>query len=63
MENNDIIGRCKPKSHQSIFKTDDDNVVTEPGSISNSFNNFFVNIGSKPASNINILEKITLNFF
>ena len=40
------------KSQQNIFKTDDGDVVTEPDSISNSFNNFFVDVGPKLASNI-----------
>ena len=38
---NCVIGRCKSKSQQNIFKTDDGDVVTEPDRIYNSFNNFF----------------------
>ena len=49
---NGIIGRGKSKSQQSTFKTDDGGVVTEPEIISNSFNNFFVDIGPKLASQI-----------
>ena len=36
--------------NQNIFKTDDGDVVTEPDNISNSFNNFFVEVGPKLAS-------------
>ena len=46
------MGQCKSKIQQNIFKTDDGDVVTEPDSISNSFNNFFVDVGPKLASNI-----------
>ena len=51
---NDIIGRCKSVSQKkkSTFKTDDGYVVNEPDKISNSFNDFLVNIGPKLASGI-----------
>ena len=49
---NGIIGRCKSVSQQSTFKTDDGHVVSESEKISNSFNDFFVNIGPKLASGI-----------
>ena len=49
---NGIIGRCKSGSQQSTFKTDDGKKVTEPDEVSNSFNDFFVNIGPKLASGI-----------
>ena len=44
---NGIIGRCKSVSQQSTFKTDDGDIDNEPDKISNSFNDFFVNIGAK----------------
>ena len=37
---------------KSTFKTDDGHVVNEPDKISNSFNDFLVNIGTKLASGI-----------
>ena len=46
------MGRCKSASQQSTFKTDDGHIVNEPDKISNSFNDFFVNIGPKLASGI-----------
>lgn len=49
---NGMIGRQKTVSQQNTFKTDDGNVVTEPDNIANYFNNFFVDIGPKLASNI-----------
>ena len=49
---NGIIGRHKTASQQNTFKTDGGNVVTEPDNIANCFNNFFVDIGPKLASNI-----------
>jgi hypothetical protein len=49
---NGIIGRDKTAKQQSTFKTDDGNIVTEPDSIADYFNNFFVDIGPKLASNI-----------
>ena len=48
-----IIGRCRSVSQQSTFKTGDGDIVNEPDKISNSFNDFFVNIGPKLASGIN----------
>ena len=36
----------------NVFKTDDGDVVTEPDTFSNSFNNFFVDVGPTLASNI-----------
>ena len=50
---NTIIGKRKTEKQQSTFKTDSGNIVSEPESISNSFNDFFVNIGPKLASEIN----------
>ena len=49
---NGIIGRCKSVSQQSTFKTDGGHVVNEPDKVSNSFNDFFVNIGPKLTSGI-----------
>ena len=49
------------QSQQSIFKTDDSDVVTEPDSISNSFNTLLVNIGPKLASAIK--KKVGKNYF
>ena len=47
-----VIGRCKSVSQQSTFKTDDGDIVKQPDKISNSFNYFFINIGTKLASDI-----------
>ena len=49
---NSVLGRGKKQSTQNKFKDDDGNVVIDPESISNQFNDFFVNIGPKLASNI-----------
>ena len=42
----------KKQSTQNKFKDDDGNVFIDPENISNQFNDFFVNIGPKLASNI-----------
>ena len=49
---NGIIGRCTSVSQQSTFKADDGDIVNEPDKISNSCNDFFVNIEPKLASGI-----------
>ena len=49
---NSIIGRGTKKSLQSNFRIDDTKNITEPKTISNAFNNFFVDIGPKLASKI-----------
>ena len=49
---NNIIGRGKKQSLQSNFKDESGKVLTNPQDIANSFNDFFVNIGPKLASNI-----------
>ena len=47
-----IIGRGRNKPQQSNFKTEETSNITEPKTISNTFNNFFVDVGSKLASKI-----------
>ena len=42
----------KKRLRKTRVKTDDGDEVTEPDSISNAFNDFFVNIGPKRASTI-----------
>lgn len=54
---NHIIGRGKNKTPQSKFKTDNGENILNPQEISNEFNNFFVNIGPKLASNISNIGK------
>jgi len=49
---NDIIGRGKKQSSQSKFTDEYGNVLTDPTDIANGFNDFFVNVGPKLASNI-----------
>ena len=49
---NNILGRAKKKSHQSKFKNDVGQFITDPQVISSDFNNFFVNIGPKLANEI-----------
>ena len=51
---NDVLGRGKKKkqSTQNKFKDDNGNVFINTEDISNQFNDFFVNIGPKLASNI-----------
>ena len=50
-EINTIIGKGKKQSSQCEFQGDN-GVITDPQEISNRFNNFFVNIGPKLASEI-----------
>ena len=49
---NSVLGGGKKQSTQNKFKDDDGNVFIDPEDISNQFNDFFVNIGPKLASNI-----------
>ena len=49
---NSVLGRGKKQSTQNKFKDDNGNVFINPEDISNQFNDFFVNIGPKLASNI-----------
>ena len=51
-EINTIIGKGKRQSPQSKFWGDDGNVITDSQDISNHFNDFFVNVGPKLASDI-----------
>ncbi len=53
---NSIIGRKNKTKQQKSFKADNEE-VTDPNVISNAFNNFFVNIGPKLASEIQHNEK------
>jgi hypothetical protein len=47
-----IIGTGKSKKQQCKFKSETNEVISDPKSISSEFNNFFVNIGPKLASKI-----------
>ena len=49
---NNITGRGKKKSCHSKFKDERGNILTDPADIANGFNDFFVNVGPKLASNI-----------
>ena len=49
---NNILGRGKKQSAHNKFKDDIGNVFVNPEDISNQFNDFFVNVGPKLASNI-----------
>ena len=49
---NNILGRGKKQSAHNKFKDDIGNVFINPEEISNQFNDFFVNVGPKLASNI-----------
>ena len=49
---NNVIGKGQKQSPHSKFKDECGNVFTDPQNISNKFNDFFVNIGPKLASNI-----------
>ena len=49
---NNILGRGKKQSAHNKFKDDIGNVFINPEDISNQFNDFFVNVGPKLASNI-----------
>ena len=49
---NEIIGRNKSKKQQESFKTEENDIIIDPERISDQFNNFFVDIGPKLASNI-----------
>ena len=51
-EINTIIGKGKRQSPQSKFRGDDGNVITDSQDISDHFNDFFVNVGPKLASDI-----------
>ena len=54
---NNIIGRGKKQLSQSKFKDECGNCYTNPKDVSNRFNDFFVNIGPKLASNIQCTGK------
>ena len=49
---NNMIGRKKNNTQQSSFKMNETEKINEPKTISNAFNDFFVNIGPKLAANI-----------
>jgi hypothetical protein len=49
---NNILGRGKSQRLQKKFKDEDGNIFCNPEDISNQFNNFFVNVGPKFASDI-----------
>ena len=49
---NSIIGKCKTQSSDCKFKDEAGNVITNSQDISNQFNDFFVNVGPKLASDI-----------
>ena len=49
---NNILGRGKKQTCQNKFKDDHGNVFTSPEDIANQFNDFFVNVGPKFASDI-----------
>ena len=49
---NNILGRGKKQSAYNKFKDENGNVFINPEDISNQFNDFFVNVGPKLASNI-----------
>ena len=51
-EINYIIGKGKKQSSQCKFRDDSGNVITDPQNIADQFNNFFVNVGPKLASDI-----------
>ena len=51
-EINTIIGKGKGQSSQSKFRGENDNVITDSQDIANHFNDFFVNVGPKLASDI-----------
>ena len=54
---NNILGRGKRQSNQKKFKNDNGSVFTNPEDISNQFNDFFVTVGPKLASNIQSTDK------
>ena len=47
-----MIGRGKRNNQPDKFKSNTEEYITESEKISNAFNDFFVNIGPKLASNI-----------
>ena len=53
-----VIGKGQKQSLHSKFKDECGSVFTDPQDISNKFNDFFVNIGPKLASNIQNTVKI-----
>ena len=59
---NSVLGRGKKQSTQNKFKDDNGNVFVNPEDISNQFNDFFVNVGPKLASNIHSSGKNYLDY-
>jgi hypothetical protein len=49
---NNVIGKQKKQKSENKFKHDQNRIITDPKDISNQFNDFFVEIGPKLASNI-----------
>ena len=54
---NNVLGKNQRKSGQSVFKDEHENTITNSKDISNGFNDFFVNVGPKLASNISSTGK------
>ena len=54
---NNVLGRSQKQTSQSKFRDECGNCITNSEDISNGFNDFFVNIGPKLASEIHSTGK------